>query len=228
MTKQAFKAIHAFRAVAVAALSLLLVAPAAADTRPPSALLGFYVGFVRSMNPHLALSQCRVYAQDLLANAQRLQLDPALLAAIVTVESHWNPSARSWRGAEGLGQLMPDTARELGVDPSSGRSNLLGTSIYLHRLLGEFRGTQEPMRYALAGYNAGPGAVKRYGGVPPISETQHYVVKVMRVWKSVHDQTASLNVKEPVVVARVHPARVLEADSRSFDSRLAAYWEEAP
>ncbi|HEY0797813.1 MAG TPA: transglycosylase SLT domain-containing protein, partial [Candidatus Baltobacteraceae bacterium] len=102
-------------------LCVSVCAPANAQPRLTGGLLGFYSGFVRSINPHLALWQCDVYAHALLDNAHRLHLDPALLAAIVTVESHWDPSARSWRGAEGLGQLMPTTAQELGVDPSSGR-----------------------------------------------------------------------------------------------------------
>jgi soluble lytic murein transglycosylase-like protein len=203
-----------FRSLIVILLSISLSAPAAAQTRLADGLVGFYAGFVRSINPHLALWQCQAYAQDIVGNAQRLRLDPALLAAVVTVESHWNPAARSWRGAQGLGQLMPSTARALGVDPYSGRGNLLGTSIYLHQLLGQFKTTREPLRFAVAGYNAGPNAVKRYGGVPPISETQRYVVKVMRVMSDVHAQAKHVRT---VVAAR--PVR-----SESFESSVVAYW----
>lgn len=199
--------------VSILLFSLSLAAPATAQTRIPG-LVGFYADFVRSINPHLALWQCRVYAQDILANAQRLRLDPALLAAVVTVESHWNPEARSWRGARGLGQLMPSTAHELGVDPSSGRDNLLGTSIYLHQLLGQFKMTREPLRFAVAGYNAGPGAVRRCGGVPPISETQRYVVKVMDVLSDVHAQA-----KHVRTVARRRPV-----PSATFETSAVAYW----
>jgi soluble lytic murein transglycosylase-like protein len=200
------------RTASVVLLSLSLCAPAAAQPRLSDGLVGFYAGFVRSINPHLALWECRTYAQDLVANAQRLRLDPALLAAVVTVESHWNPSARSWRGAQGLGQLMPSTAHELGVDPRSGRGNLLGTSIYLHQLLGQFKTMREPLRFAVAGYNAGPGAVKRYGGIPPISETQRYVVKVMSVMSDVHAQSKHVS------------SAVRPVPSDSFESSAVAYW----
>jgi hypothetical protein len=209
-----------FRLLAVMLLSLGLCAPAVAEVQVPTGLVGFYAGFVRSMNPRLALAECRIYAQDILANAQRLRLDPALLAAVVTVESHWNPSARSWSGAEGLGQLMPSTARGLGVNPRSGRDNLLGTSMYLHRLLGEFRAAPAPLVFAVAGYNAGPGAVRRYGGIPPISETQRYVVKVMRVMSDVHAQVKQVK----TVVVRVHHRQHTPALPESFESSAVAYW----
>jgi Transglycosylase SLT domain len=205
------------RAVSTILLSVSLVAPAAADTRLPDGLglTGFYADFVRSVNPRLALWQCQAYAHDILSNAQRLRLDPALLAAVVTVESHWNPAARSWRGARGLGQLMPSTAHALGVDPNSGSDNLLGTSLYLHQLLGQFKTTREPLRFAVAGYNAGPGAVQRYGGVPPISETQRYVVKVMNVMSDVRAQVK--HVRAPARTPRT-------IASTSFESSAVAYW----
>ena len=111
-----------------------------------------------------------------------MRVDPTLVMAFVTVESHWNTHARSYAGAIGLGQLMPQTARTLGVNPYSGRSNIKGLTIYLHRLLSIFRDAREPIREAIAGYNAGPLAVKKYGGVPPFHETQRYVVKVMAAW----------------------------------------------
>ena len=104
------------------------------------------------------------------------------MMAVVTVESHWNVRARSYRGAIGLGQLMPETARTLGVNPREGRSNIAGLTAYLHQLLSLFRDARNPIRNAIASYNAGPVAVKRYGGVPPFAETRRYVVKVLAAW----------------------------------------------
>jgi soluble lytic murein transglycosylase-like protein len=137
---------------------------------------------MRRVNPHLAVQTSRSFASTLLSDARAMDLDPRLVMAIVTVESHWNIHAVSGAGAEGLGQLLPCTARTLGVDAWSGRSNLRGLTLYLRHLLSLFRDAREPIREAIAGYNAGPLAVERYGGVPPIHETRRYVAKVFAAW----------------------------------------------
>ena len=139
---------------------------------------------MRSINPHLHDAQSRAYATALLAAAQRSNVDPTLVMAVVTVESHWDPRAISIHGAEGLGQLKPDTARDLGVDPMSARSNLRGIAAYLHQMLALFHDAREPIREAIAGYNAGPYAVKASGGIPQNGQTPHYVAKVMSAWQS--------------------------------------------
>ncbi len=156
--------------------------PSLAITTATSTPSNAYASVMRSVNPHLAAPVSRLYAAALLADARRNRVDPRLVMAVVTVESHWNVKARSYRGAIGLGQLMPQTARNLGVDPTQGRSNIAGLTIYLHRLLSDFRDARNPIRNAIAGYNAGPLAVKRYGGIPPFAETQRYVVKVLAAW----------------------------------------------
>ena len=94
-----------------------------------------------------------------------------LFLRLVQQESGWNPKAKSHKGALGLAQLMPFTARKLGVDPHDPRQNLEGGARYLAQ---QFR-TFGSWRLALAAYNAGPGAVKKYGGVPPYKETKNYV-----------------------------------------------------
>jgi hypothetical protein len=109
--------------------------------------------------------------------AQRHGLDPALVRAVVGVESGFQPQAVSRKGAQGLMQLMPATARDLGVaDPLDPAANLDGGSRYLSALVTRYEGD---LTKALAAYNAGMGAVARHGGVPPYAETRKYVQKVL-------------------------------------------------
>ncbi|WP_323778106.1 lytic transglycosylase domain-containing protein [Leisingera sp.] len=97
-----------------------------------------------------------------------------LFLRLVQQESNWNPNAKSHKGALGLAQLMPATARALGVNPAVPQQNLEGGARYLARQFRKFGS----WRLALAAYNAGPDAVKKYGGVPPYKETQNYVKKI--------------------------------------------------
>jgi soluble lytic murein transglycosylase-like protein len=102
-------------------------------------------------------------------------VDPALVRAIIHAESNFNTRARSRKGAIGLMQLMPQTAREVGVDASIPDHNIRGGVHYLASLLAQFQGN---VTLATAAYNAGPGAVQKYSGVPPYPETQVYVQRV--------------------------------------------------
>ena len=116
------------------------------------------------------------YAAHVRELAARFDLSPALIEALVWQESRWRADAVSPVGARGLAQLMPGTARELGVDPGDPFANLEGGARYLREQLDRFDGDLER---ALAAYNAGPGRVITAGGIPRIRETQHYVAAVM-------------------------------------------------
>jgi soluble lytic murein transglycosylase-like protein len=117
------------------------------------------------------------FATALTQAAAAANLSPTLLAALVWQESRWNPGAISPKGAIGLAQLMPATARDLGVNPADPVSNLNGGARYLRQLLDQFDGDVER---ALAAYNAGPGRVRSSGGVPAIAETKNYVASIVR------------------------------------------------
>jgi len=115
------------------------------------------------------------------ATARKHGLDPELVLAVVAVESAFRPNAVSRKGATGLMQLMPGTARELGVkDPFDPAANLDGGTRYLNALIRQYGGD---LKRALAAYNAGAGAVKRHRGVPPYRETREYVQKVLERYK---------------------------------------------
>jgi soluble lytic murein transglycosylase-like protein len=147
-------------------------------------------GIVRNVVPNEIVEQgeepARVelfpHLQDvILPAASRWGVDPDLVAAIIWAESSGDPNAVSRKGARGLMQLMPKTARDLGVseilDP---KENVEGGTRYFRQMLDAHEGD---VSLALAAYNAGPEAVRRYGGVPPYRETRDYVGKVMKVYE---------------------------------------------
>lgn len=124
----------------------------------------------------------KYYTPLISAVAKEHELDPALLHAVITVESGYNPKARSPKGAAGLMQLMPDTAKRYAVaniwDP---RENVSGGARYLRDLLGLFN---DNLALALAAYNAGEGAVTQYGNkIPPFAETVAYVPRVLQQYR---------------------------------------------
>lgn len=118
-----------------------------------------------------------VKVRDLIdLTSEKLDLDPALVRAVAMTESSGNQGAVSRVGAVGVMQLMPGTARGLGVNPYDLEQNILGGAMYLKRQLDKYQGN---IQFALAAYNAGPGAVDKYQGVPPFRETREYIARVI-------------------------------------------------
>lgn len=118
--------------------------------------------------------------------ASLYQVDPLLVTAVMETESHFSFDtfySTSSAGAIGFMQLMPDTARSVGVDPYDPLGNIIGGTAYLRYMLDDFSGCgQYAVTNAVAAYNAGPAAVTSYGGCPPYSETQNYVIKVSEAY----------------------------------------------
>jgi soluble lytic murein transglycosylase-like protein len=136
-----------------------------------------------TLNPNIGISSRQAPFQNLIQTlSSQYGVDPDLVSAVIQQESNFNPQAVSSSGAQGLMQLMPETARSLGVvDPLNPAQNMEGGVRYLKTLLEKFNGN---IPLALASYNAGPGAVQKHGGIPPYKETQQYVRKILATYLS--------------------------------------------
>lgn len=128
----------------------------------------------------LNMDQKTLYWEYIKEAAEKYDVEPSLILAVIRTESNFKKKAKSNKGAMGLMQLMPGTAKLLGVknayDP---QENILGGTCYLRMMIDEFH----DIRHALAAYNAGPEAVRKYKGIPPYRETQNYVASVLSLYK---------------------------------------------
>jgi soluble lytic murein transglycosylase-like protein len=131
---------------------------------------------------YLAIPANEAYDDIIQEAAAEYDMDPNLIHAVMQAESAFHPYAVSRAGAEGLMQLMPELSDEIGVnDAFDPRENIMGGARYLKRLLDHHNGNID---LALASYNAGPGNVERYGGVPPFRETRNYVKTIKQILKA--------------------------------------------
>jgi len=144
-----------------------------------------YVAVAKHYNKKLSDDQALVIVRSILTYCQQTDMlvDPRLVMAMVAAESRFKPDAVSRCGAMGLGQLMPATAKSYGIkDPYDPIQNLYGCVKYIEREMHRWRDNDNWIALVAASYNAGAGAVKKYGGVPPYDETQNYVVIVKRYY----------------------------------------------
>ncbi len=164
---------------------------AAGATVSSEELVKTYKKAIKGFNSKLTDSQADTIARSILGFSYRYKLDPRLVCAVILAESNFKINATSHAGAQGLGQLMPSTAAGLGVnnayDPVE---NIYGSARYIRSMLDRMSGNKDwseltwyDLGLALAAYNAGPGAVKKHGGIPPYRETQNYVKKVTSIYK---------------------------------------------
>lgn len=130
---------------------------------------------ITELNPRLSAGELETICNSIMTYSTQYGVDPYLVVAVIAAESRFNPNARSYKGAAGLGQLMPATAAAHGVDPYDPVANLHVAIRIIRRNLDKYNGDA---RLALAAYNAGTGAVKKHGGVPPYRETQDYLWKI--------------------------------------------------
>ncbi|SHK92450.1 lytic transglycosylase domain-containing protein [Desulforamulus aeronauticus] len=154
-------------------LNKTLVKPAEVNAKEQS------LNYVPEVSKRI-LSKVNVFRHDIheliIWAANEVGISPRLLGAVANAESSGNQAARSPKGAVGVMQLLPSTAKALGVNPYNPKENVFGGATYLKQQIDRYQGN---IPKALAAYNAGPGAVDKYNGIPPYKETQKYVHSIM-------------------------------------------------
>ena len=153
-------------------------------TKPSERVMAVFAPYrdaIARLNPRLSKSQVEEITLGILTYSDYYGIDPRLVVALFIAESNFNINATSPKGAMGLGQLMPGTARGLGVSNAYDPMQNIAGSI---KLISGHLSKYGQLSLALSAYNAGPGAVKKYGGVPPYRETRNYVAKVTAIYKA--------------------------------------------
>ena len=148
---------------------------------------GFIFDWIKMYNPHYSETKINTITKAIISSSKKYNLDPRLILALLTVESAMDTGAVSSSGALGLGQLMPLTAQDLGVNAYDPEENIEGCAKYLSSMLKTQTG--DKIALGLACYNAGPGNVRRYGGIPPFSETKNYVLFIKFLYNDICNQT---------------------------------------
>lgn len=154
-------------------------------------------GSVQGSKSYKPSESYKSYEDIINRKSRKYNLDPSLIRAVIKTESNWQPTAISDKGAMGLMQLMPSTARETGVrNPFDPEENIEGGTRYLRSLLDMFDGD---LTLALAAYNAGPETVRKFGGIPPIAETRGYIKKVLSMYNGKTGVTKSSSIYKVVI-----------------------------
>jgi len=163
--------IRYYRAILISLAVYLLVLSAISHIHACAHLFNIFLNYLRDPTE---------YDPQILDASKRYGLDHRLVKALIKVESRFDNEAVSPKGAMGLMQLMPETAKTMGViHPLDPKENIEGGARYLRHLLKQFN---DDLMLALAAYNAGPDTIKRYGGIPPFKETQDYLKKVLEFY----------------------------------------------
>jgi soluble lytic murein transglycosylase-like protein len=160
-------------------------------TAPATLVAGLFLSFLvpteaplPSLSFHFKIATPALRLNDVIQAASRKHgISAAFIKSIMAAESGFSPTVVSPKGAIGLMQLMPDTAREYGADPRIPEQNVDAGAHYLSWLLNRYKGKRDSLQHAIAAYNAGPGNVARYHGIPPFRETRAYVARVLRFMK---------------------------------------------
>jgi soluble lytic murein transglycosylase-like protein len=152
-----------------------------------SGQLSATVRSIMRTNPRLSAFDALLLADRTLRAATANGIDPGFLAATLLQESAYNPDALSWAGAAGIGQFMVSTADGYGIDPFDPEAAIDATARLLGAYVARYRaqGAADPFALALAAYNAGPGAVEHYGGIPPYAETIEYISDIRERWSRI-------------------------------------------